>query len=162
MRCGEPPTTVVEGASKPLDLGFSIAERRARSHSPVARWRMIDPADALQALTPNQRAARQRIARLRIAGVLILGLGIVGACVLYWIDMRSASPTLEELIPGSTAARERQVGILIGSLGVYLLEGWENLQRPGTEAIIIVGVAARVALGCFHVAALLARDHDSP
>jgi hypothetical protein len=123
---------------------------------------MTDRADALQALTPNQRTARQRAARLRIAGALILGLGIVGACVLYWIEIRSATPTLEELIPGSTAARERQVGILIGSLGVYLLEGWEYLQRPATEAIIIVGAAALVALGCFHVAALIAREHDGP
>jgi hypothetical protein len=122
---------------------------------------MTDPADALRAPTPGQRAA-QRADRLRIAGMLILVFAIVGASVLYWIETRSATPTLEELSPGSTAARERQVAILIGSLGVYLLEGWAYLRRPGTEAIMIVVVAVLAALGCFYVAALLARDHDRP
>ena len=122
---------------------------------------MTDPADALRAPTPGQRDT-QRAARLRIVGMLILVFAIVGAGVLYWIETRSATLTLEELSPGSTAARERQVGILIGSLGVYLLEGWAYLRRPGTEAIIIVVAAALAALACFYVAALLARGHDRP
>ena len=81
--------------------------------------------DTLQALRPDQRAARKQAARLRIAGVLILVFAIVVAGIWYWMETRSATPTLEELMPGSNAARARQVGILIGTFGVSLLQGWE-------------------------------------
>ena len=118
--------------------------------------------DTLQALRPDQRAARKQAARLRIAGVLILVFAIVVAGIWYWMETRSATPTLEELMPGSNAARARQVGILIGTFGVSLLQGWEYLQRPGTEAIILVAVAVLGALGCFRVAALLERYSDDP
>ena len=92
--------------------------------------------------------------------MLILVFGIAGAGLLYWMKIRYATPTLEELIPGSNAARARQVGIVIGTFGVSLLEGWEYLKRPGTEAILIVAVAALGALGCFRVATLLERYSD--
>jgi hypothetical protein len=73
---------------------------------------------------------------------------------------RYAVPTLEELIPGSNAARARQVGIVIGAFGATLLEGWTYLERPGTEAILIVSTAALAALVCFRVATLLERYSD--
>jgi formate-dependent nitrite reductase membrane component NrfD len=87
-------------------------------------------------------------------------LAVGGAGLLYWTKTRYAAPTLEELIPGSNAARARQVGIVIGTFGATLLEGWEYLERPGTEAILIVAIAALVALVCFRVATLLERYSD--
>ena len=47
-----------------------------------------------------------------------------------------------------------------GTFGATLLEGWEYLERPGTEAILIVSTAALAALVCFRVATLLERYSD--
>jgi hypothetical protein len=92
-----------------------------------------------------------------MAGAALLVIAPLVAGVRYTAQIRSAQPTLEELIPGSNAARERQVGILIGPFGVSLIEAWEYLQRPGVEAVVIVGAAALVAIGCFRLATLLER-----
>jgi hypothetical protein len=123
---------------------------------------MTVPADAGEELAPDSRAVRRQAARLRIVATLILVVGVAGAGVLYWIKTRDAAPTLEDLMPGSTAARERQVGIMLGTLGVNLLEGWAYLQRPGSEAILIIAVAVVVALGCFRIAWVLEQDHFGP
>ena len=106
---------------------------------------------------PRERADRRRAARLRIAGAALLAVALLVAGVRYAIQMRSTEPTLEELIPGSTAARERQVGILIGPFGVSLIQAWEYLQRPGIQALVTVGAGAIVAIGCFRLATLLER-----
>jgi hypothetical protein len=66
------------------------------------------------------------------------------------------------LAPGSTAAKERQVAILIGGFGVYLLEGWAYLQRPDAQAIMLIAVAGLTAYVCFRIAALLAHDRRGP
>ncbi len=111
---------------------------------------------------PTADRDRRRAARLRVAGALLLAVALLVAAVRYAVQMRMAEPTLEELIPGSNAARARQVGILIGSFGVSLIEAWDYLQRPGIQAIVTVGAGAIVAIGCFHLATLLERaPHDS-
>jgi hypothetical protein len=107
-------------------------------------------------------AAKQHAARLRTAGVLILLLGVASAGARYWIGLRSAEPTLEDLAPGSTAAKEREVAILIGGFGVNLLQGWAYLQRPDAQAIILVVVSGVTAYVCFRIAALLAQDRPGP
>ncbi|HEY2906701.1 MAG TPA: hypothetical protein VGJ29_12445 [Vicinamibacterales bacterium] len=107
--------------------------------------------------TPAVSSDRRRAVRLRIAGATLLAVALLVAGVRYTIHIRSTEPTLEELIPGSTAARERQVGILIGPFGVSLIEAWEYLQRPGIEALVTVGAGAIVAIGCFRLATLLER-----
>jgi hypothetical protein len=108
--------------------------------------------------TPRAHADRRRAARLRIAGAAVLVIALLVAGVRYTIQIRSAEPTLEELIPGSNAARARQVGILIGPFGVSLIEAWEYLQRPDIQAVATVGAGAIVAFGCFRLATLLERD----
>jgi hypothetical protein len=112
--------------------------------------------------TPGHRADRRRAVRLRIAGAALLVVALLVASVRYTIQIRSAEPTLEDLIPGSNAARERQVGILIGPFGVSLIEAWEYLQHPGVEAILTVGAGAIVAMGCFRLATLLERAPLDP
>jgi hypothetical protein len=116
-----------------------------------------DVTDTKRPLTPYERDARLA-GRLRIAGALVLAIGIVSAGLVYWIKTRSAHATLEDLMPGSAAERNRQIAILIGNFGLYLLQGWEYLQRPDAQAFVIVGGAALVALVCFRVAGLLARS----
>ncbi len=118
----------------------------------------MDISSARPSQTPAQHADRRRAGRLRVAAAALLVIAVLVAGVSYTIRIRSAQPTLEELIPGSNAARARQVGILIGPFGVSLIEAWEYLQQPGVEAIVIVGAAALVAAGCFRLATLLERS----
>jgi uncharacterized protein YjeT (DUF2065 family) len=93
--------------------------------------------------------------RLRVIGILVLVLGITGACLFYWVEARSAAPTIDDLLPDDSRARAREIGILMGTFGVMML-GWADaLARPGTQAIIIAAVSALVALGCFRAARVL-------
>jgi hypothetical protein len=93
--------------------------------------------------------------RLRVIGILVLVLGITGACLFYWVEARSAAPTIDDLLPDYSRARAREIGILMGNFGVMML-GWADaLERPGTQAIIIAAVSALVALGCFRAARVL-------
>lgn len=88
-------------------------------------------------------------------GTLVLVCGVAGACLFYWIEARSAGPTMDELMPGYSRTRARQVGILMGNFGVTLMEWLDALKDPGTQAILIAAAAALVALVCFRVAWLM-------
>ena len=90
-----------------------------------------------------------RTERLRGIGVLVLVLGIVGACLFYWIQTLPGSPSsLDALLPDDSQAQARQIGIMMGTFGVMML-GWGNaLQRPGTQAVIIVASSVLVARSC--------------
>ncbi len=58
-------------------------------------------------------------------------------------------------MPGYSQARSRQIGIMMGDLGVTLIEWLDALKDPRTQAIIIAAVSALAALACFRVARLL-------
>lgn len=91
-------------------------------------------------------------ARLRLAGRVILFGGIVAAVVFYWIQSRNATPELDELAAGFIKSRDRQLGQLMGPLGVAMNQWMDVLQRPLTEAILIAAACAAVAWICFRLA----------
>jgi hypothetical protein len=105
---------------------------------PLARWSSLKPSD-----------------RLRVIGILVLVVGVAGAGLFYWIDARAAAPTMDDLMPGYSQARSRQIGIMMGDLGVTLMELLEALKDPRTQATIIAAASALAALACFRVARLL-------
>ena len=108
--------------------------------------------------TPNPDSLSKQSARLRIIGVIVLLLGIGSACIVYWIGIRSADLSDDPSMARDNIAASRQMGILYGKMGL-LIEDWsDELKRPGTQAIIIVGAATLVALGCFYFARLLDND----
>ena len=90
--------------------------------------------------------------RLRIAGRVILVCGIAAAILFYWIQSRHAAPEIDELAAGFVKARDRQIGQLMGPLGVTLNQWMEVLQRPLSEAILIAAGGAVVAWICFRLA----------
>lgn len=96
-----------------------------------------------------------RSKRLRVIGSLVLLFGVAGACLFYWIASRSAAPTMDDLMPGYSRARSRQIGIMMGDLGVTLMAWLDALKDPGTQAIIVAAVSALVGLACFRVARLM-------
>jgi hypothetical protein len=106
--------------------------------NPVARW---------SALKPSRR--------LRTIGVLVLVCGVAGAGLFYWIQTRTAVPTMDDLMPGYSSRRSRQIGIMMGTFGMTMMEWLDALKEPRTQAIIIAAISALAALVCFRVARLM-------
>lgn len=85
--------------------------------------------------------------------------GVLGAGVFFWTQSRTVAPAMDELsAPGYERARERAMGKAMGHSGVLML-GWQDaLDSPGTEAAIIVAVAALISLYFFRAAWVLDDD----
>jgi hypothetical protein len=96
-----------------------------------------------------------------VIGTLIVVLGIASACFYYWLAVRSAVPTIEELLPDYSRDQARQIGILMGNFGVMMLEWVAALNRPGGQAVIIAAVAGLAALACFRAAWVLDDDEQA-
>ncbi|HKW01567.1 MAG TPA: hypothetical protein VJN96_17200 [Vicinamibacterales bacterium] len=90
--------------------------------------------------------------RMRRLGVLIAATGVLAAALLYFLETHNAGPSLEELIPGTSRANSRLMGIYYGHAGKMMWEWREALARPEVQAILIVLVAAIAAAVCFRVA----------
>lgn len=100
-----------------------------------------------------RRAAR----RLRAIGLQVLVAGVAAAGVIYWLETSRAEPTIEDLLPGTTAANSRQVGLLYGHGVQSLWEVYQELKRPAGQAAMVAALSAVIAAGCFRVAWL--REH---
>ncbi|HUB86443.1 MAG TPA: hypothetical protein VMB22_01015 [Verrucomicrobiae bacterium] len=99
-------------------------------------------------------SARKLARRLRIAGASILTLGIIIAGLIYWIGTRNADLSNDPSMQGFNRSEQRQMGELYGKSG-EMVENWsEDLQKPGTQAIIAILVSGLVAAGCFYFARL--------
>jgi hypothetical protein len=90
--------------------------------------------------------------RFRLTGALVLLVGLLGAGIYYWVEARPTGPSMEDLMPGYTRARERQMGIMMGQAGVLMAEWQDALELPGTQALIGVGVAGLFSLYFFRAA----------
>jgi hypothetical protein len=112
----------------------------------------------------NPSAGRDSSAResahLRTIGIVVLIVGILGAGIFYVVETRSATPAMNELMPGYARQEARQVGMLMGTFGVLMLEWRDALERPGTEAVLIAAASALVALACFRAAGGLDSDNS--
>ncbi len=53
---------------------------------------------------------------------------------------------------GFRRSEERQMGILYGKQGQLIEAFHDSLKQPGTQALLILGVAVVVAVGGFHIA----------
>ena len=102
-----------------------------------------------------------RSARLRAIGTLVLVCGVVGAGLFYWLETRAATLTIEDL-PGYAQARQRQIGIMLGTLGQTLMEGLDAMKEPRNAAVLIAAVSAVVALVCFRIARLMDLPEQDP
>ena len=89
---------------------------------------------------------------MRRIGSWILGAGLVAAALVYWLETRRDEPTMEELLPGSSKANSRLMGIYYGPAGKMMWEWREALARPEVQAILIIVTAAIAAAVCFRVA----------
>ncbi len=90
--------------------------------------------------------------QFRAIGTLILVCGVAGACVYYFVNARAAGPSMDDLLPGYTRARTREVGIMMGQFGVIMTDWTDALAQPGMQAVLIAGVCALIALYFFRAA----------
>jgi hypothetical protein len=100
--------------------------------------------------------------RLRMIAVIVLLLGLAGECLVYWNETHSAGPSEDPAMSGNEKAVARQKAILYGNQAVLVDELTNALRQPGTQAFIILGLAALLGGGCLYFARLLEkRDHYS-
>ena len=104
-----------------------------------------------------RRDPRRAARRLRGIGAAVLLAGAIGAGAAYWIGTHRSDPSLEELLPGSTAARARQMGLLYGPAVESMWELYQDMKEPAGQAVTIAALSAIAAAGCFRAAWL--REH---
>jgi hypothetical protein len=94
-------------------------------------------------------------------GTIVLALGIAGAGVVYWLGTREADVSGDLSMAGYDKPEQRQMAILYGKQG-ELIEDWSNdLNQPGTQAVIIASVSIIIAAGSFYFARLLDADDEA-
>jgi hypothetical protein len=114
----------------------------------------------LNGKTPSSSSSHKPGARLRMIGVIVLLLGMSSACIVYWIGSRSADLRDDPLMAGYYKSESRQVEVLIGKMGLVLVDLIDDLKRPGTQAVIIAATSAIIAFVCFYFARLLEYGDD--
>ena len=111
--------------------------------------------------TADSNSAVKLSARLRTIGVVVLLLGISSACIVYWIGARSTGLTDDPLLAGYSKAESRQIEILIGKMGLLMVNFIDYLKRPDVQAFIIAVTSTLIAFGCFYFARLLDNDEET-
>jgi hypothetical protein len=86
--------------------------------------------------------------------------GVVGAGFITWDHVYHATPTIEELLPASSRAHRRQMGILYGTVGGMAVDLEAALRRPGTQVAVVLTACAVVAGACFRIARSTGDDED--
>jgi hypothetical protein len=112
--------------------------------------------DGWPTIHPLQRRRQQRLWKI---GICVLAVGVAAARLTYRIEMRDAGPTVEQLMPGTTAALQRQRGILYGQTGATLLAWVDYLEQPEGHAALIVSGSVLTAVICFVLASRIEPDH---
>jgi hypothetical protein len=104
---------------------------------------------------------RRRSQRLRIAALIVSVMGISGAVLVYSPGLHPPDVSNDPSMWGYDTSVSRQMQNAYGTEGLLAHEIANSLKQPGTQATIIIGIAALVAGGCLHFARLLDRDADA-
>jgi hypothetical protein len=101
---------------------------------------------------------RRRSLRLKIIALIVSVMGVSGAVLVYL--PRSPDVSNDPSMWGYDTSVSRQMQNQYGTEGLLAHEIANGLKQPGTQACVIIGIAALVAGGCLYVARLLDRDAD--
>ena len=107
---------------------------------------------------PAPLPSARRPARLRLAGVLVLVLGLAVAGVVYWHGTHTPDVMDDLSLQGFNRARDRQMGMLYGKMGLLTENLIDDLKQPENQAEIIAAISILSAAGCFYFARLLGPD----
>jgi hypothetical protein len=92
---------------------------------------------------------------------LVLVLGVLTAGAVYWLGTRDADLSSKLSMQGFNNAERRQMGRLYGKSGLLIDEWSDDLNQPGTQAILIASFSAAVFAACFYFARLLDFDDET-
>ncbi|HEV2694530.1 MAG TPA: hypothetical protein VG347_16675 [Verrucomicrobiae bacterium] len=95
-------------------------------------------------MSPEQHARRWKR-----AGGIVLAVGVVAAGVVYGVGSREAALADEASMQGFYKSEAHQMGMLYGKQGLLMDDLSNDLKQPGTQAGLILVVAAVGAVGCF-------------
>jgi hypothetical protein len=143
------PAALCESSPLPWPPDLYFVERTLKTHG------------AMMANNPQPDPApvSRRCARLRLIGIAALLAGMIGAGMVYWTH----SPDLNDdlAMVGFDRAQRRQMGQLYGKMGTFIEDWSDDLEQPGTQAVLILGFSTIVAGGCFYFARLLGNDDQA-
>jgi hypothetical protein len=97
-------------------------------------------------LNPHRQ---RRVDLLRRTGACAFALCVALAIFVYRIGVANHQPTLQELVPESAKAIERNRGILFGRTGITMLDWLDTLQEPAGMAFLLV-IAGVIAAAAFY------------
>ena len=97
-------------------------------------------------------AARKKARRYRLLGVGTALLGLAAAGVITWRAAHAPDDSANPAMVGFHRNEERQMGLLYGKQGQFIEELSNALQQPGTQAFLILALAAVVTTGFFYFA----------
>jgi hypothetical protein len=95
---------------------------------------------------------RRRQRRLLKAAGCILTAGIALGMLTYAVEQRHAAPTLDELMPGTGRAIQRQRALLYGEKIADALAWLDYFERPEGKRALMIGMAAFGAGICGYLA----------
>ncbi len=99
---------------------------------------------------PRLNPHRQKhVARLRRAGMCVLAACIGLAIVVYRFAALTYVPTVQELLPRTGEAIERQRGILFGRGIAEMMSWFDMLGQPAGQAALIV-IAGLIGAAAFY------------
>jgi hypothetical protein len=110
--------------------------------------------------TEELAALNREKARLRLAGIVILLIGLISAGLLYWL--RTENSNVDQIRASQAHAESRQMQLLYGRSGGLTADLSHLLQQPGAQALLIIGISAMIACGCFYLGQPIREDEDGP
>jgi hypothetical protein len=121
---------------------------------------MQEPVTANTSKPETPASLRRRSQRLRIIALIVSVMGISGAVLVYSPGLHPPEVSNDPSMWGYDTSVSRQMQNQYGTEGLLAHELADSLKKPGTQATIIIGIAALVAGGCLYVARLLDRDAE--
>ena len=118
------------------------------------------PANNLESSSDGLAALNREKARLRLAGIVILSVGLISAGMLYWL--RTENSNLDQIRASQAHAESRQMQLLYGRSGGLTADLSNLLKQPRAQALLIIGISALIAVGCFYLGQPIRQDEDSP
>ena len=97
-------------------------------------------------------------ARWKIVGLILLVVGLIGAPVRYVYKSRHVEDDFGAILPAYDKAMRREMAVQMGPMGLIFMEWSDWLDKPGSQAFLILAGAALLSRACYYIAAKLQED----
>ena len=101
---------------------------------------------------------RTYAARWRIVGLALLVAGLIGAPAQYVYKSRHMEDDLGAVLPAYDKAMRHEMAVQMGPMGLIFMQWSDWLEKPGSQAFLILASAALLSRACYYIAARLQED----